>query len=112
MKTRTVTTQQAAVLADLAIAMLQTGGMEDSAYSERLLKEIRKPALPSADDQLVGISVRAVLHFRSETTIARQEQSIADAVKAVEKEVLRTEVGGTFRVNDLWCALRSGKGVM
>jgi len=44
----------------------------DSSFSARLQQEIWRPTSPSASEQLMGLSLRAVLHFDSNTTQAQQ----------------------------------------
>jgi hypothetical protein len=78
-----------------------------------ILAKIRKSGPPSAAaDQLVGISLRAVLHFAPGTTFMHREKALADAVRFAEQEILRTEVDGVFRINNLWLALRCCKHVV
>jgi hypothetical protein len=77
----------------------------DASLQDRVFRELQGPA-PSSDDQLVGISIRTVLHFSPEATLTQQEAAIAKTIKAVEDEIVRTEVDQTFRVNELWIILR------
>jgi hypothetical protein len=78
----------------------------DNSFSETLRGRLRRPEPPGAGEQLVGISLRAVLHFAPITTTAKQNAVIREAVQDVEKSILGKEVGETFRVNDVWMTLR------
>jgi len=80
-------------------------GETDTSISCRLFGKIEQPAWTSADE-LVGISLRTVLHFRPLATFAQQEAAIEKTVKAVADEIVRTQVDQTFRVNDLVADLR------
>lgn len=57
-------------------------------------------------DRLLGISLRAVLHFDPHATLAQQETAIEKTVQAVQDEVVRTQVDGRLRIIDLWMVLR------
>ena len=57
----------------------------DVAFADRLVREVPKPVPPIAADQLLGISLRTVLHFCPQATFAQQEAAIEKTVKAVER---------------------------
>jgi hypothetical protein len=65
------------------------------------------PQSQSTAEQLVGISIRAALHFHPTATLDQQETAIEKLVNAIDDEIVRIEVDQTFRVNDLQFVLRS-----
>lgn len=77
----------------------------DASFFDRLLPGLHRPE-PISADQLLGISIRTVLHFCPQATFAQQEAAIEKTVKAVRDEIVRTQVDQTLRVNWLWGILR------
>lgn len=84
---------------------VHSGGLSreaDVSFWERLFRSLQRPEL-TGGDQLVGVSLRTVLHFYPQATLVQQEAAIAKSIKAMEDEILRTQVDHTLRIN--WLSL-------
>jgi hypothetical protein len=84
----------------------------DKSFSARLIAEIKEPAPRSASDQMVGISVRAVLHLYPRITMGQRNNAIRTAIKDVVEQIQWKEAGETFTVNDVCFALGCGRHVI
>jgi hypothetical protein len=63
-------------------------------------------APPNASDQLIVLSIRAVLHFHPRTTLEQQEAAVEKTIRAVKDEIVRTQVDQTLCIHELWRVMR------
>jgi hypothetical protein len=83
-----------------------TGGVwDDNFYGDLLLKRLARQVPLSADEQTVGLSLRAVLYFHPDIPEQRQAHEICSAAEALERFVLNLDVGDTLVLNHLTMSL-------
>ena len=78
----------------------------DSSFTSRLIHDLQRRNEWNGNEELIGLSLKTVLHFHPSTCAVQHDAATRKIIKIVTEEVEELEPGRTLRINDLWFVLR------